>query len=161
MVFGLPGSGKSNFCSRLAKLTGFPLHHLDKIYFNPGWVAKDREVFRKHLAELVAAPAWIIDGNCMRSIEVRYQKADIAIFFNFPLPLCLYRVTKRVFFQDKHLKDLPVGCSKSIRYPLLRYLIAFRRRYGKEIKRLQNAYPHAQFLEFRSDKDVQNFLNMQ
>lgn len=159
MVFGLPGCGKSNFCDKLAKLTNLPLIHLDKIYFNPGWIAKDREIFRRELSKIVDNKEWIIDGNCMRSLEVRYQKAEVALFFNFKLSTCFYRVIRRVFIHDKHLRDLPEGCKKSVRYPLLRYLIAFRRRYTKDIEDLQEKYPRVEFVEIKSDLDAQKFLD--
>jgi len=35
-LIGLPGSGKSTFASKLGKILGIPVHHLDRHMFEPG-----------------------------------------------------------------------------------------------------------------------------
>jgi adenylate kinase family enzyme len=38
MVIGSPGSGKSTFSRKLSEITRIPLIHLDKEFWNDGWV---------------------------------------------------------------------------------------------------------------------------
>ncbi|MCH9630861.1 MAG: hypothetical protein S4CHLAM37_08670 [Chlamydiia bacterium] len=159
MVFGLPGSGKSNFCSRLAKLTSLPLHHIDKHFFYPRWVSRDKEEVLNIQKQIIAEEKWILDGNSMRTLELRFQRADIAILFNFKLSVCFFRMVKRIFRKDRHIKDLPEGCKKSIRYSLIRYLIIYKKKYGPQIQSLKEKYPNVTFLEFTSDQDVEGFLS--
>lgn len=43
LVIGSPGSGKSTFSRKLAEITEIPLVHLDKEFWNYGWVETPRE----------------------------------------------------------------------------------------------------------------------
>ena len=43
MVIGCPGSGKSTFSRTLSEATGLPLIHLDKEFWNAGWVETSSE----------------------------------------------------------------------------------------------------------------------
>ena len=47
MIFGLPGSGKSTFAVRLARLLHLPVVHLDKYFFIHNWNKRDHEDFLK------------------------------------------------------------------------------------------------------------------
>jgi adenylate kinase family enzyme len=62
-VVGSGGSGKSTLADRLGELTGLPVTHLDRLYWQPGWVATDDDRWRQLQAGLVAGERWIVDGN--------------------------------------------------------------------------------------------------
>ncbi|MEO9901595.1 isopentenyl transferase family protein [Nisaea sp.] len=38
LILGCPGAGKSTAARSLAKITGLPVIHLDRHYWEPGWV---------------------------------------------------------------------------------------------------------------------------
>ena len=63
MIFGRPGSGKSTFAHDLHKITGLPLHHLDKHFFTRNWVERDKQEFLDIQQSIVDTDSWIIDGN--------------------------------------------------------------------------------------------------
>lgn len=42
MVIGSPGIGKSTFSRKLSEITGIPLIHLDKEFWNDGWGERNR-----------------------------------------------------------------------------------------------------------------------
>ena len=58
---------------------------------------------------------WIIDGNGMRTLEMRYQEADIAIYHRLSRFLCLYRI---FYWWISTLitpsKDGPIGAMNSV-----------------------------------------------
>lgn len=112
-LFGLPGSGKSTFASRLGKILNIPVHHLDRHYFLANWEIRDREEFLQVQQAMVAGECWIIEGNSIASLQMRFAKADLVIYFRFPRLICLWRVLKRTFWHDKSLLDTPEGCSKN------------------------------------------------
>jgi adenylate kinase family enzyme len=45
--------------------------------------------------EIVDQDAWIIDGNSLRSLEIRYARAEICLYFNYPRWLCFLRLIKK------------------------------------------------------------------
>lgn len=159
MIFGLPGSGKSTFATHLAKRLEAPCYHLDKHFYVENWVERDHGEFLRLQQDFVDQPKWVIDGNSMQSLEVRFQKADSAIYFHFPVIICLWRILKRLFHKEWPIPDLPEGCSKSIRLKLLVYTLQYHRRYWETIKRLCKKYPHVKFYVFKSDKDADRFLD--
>lgn len=83
MVIGSPGSGKSTFSRKLSHITGTPLIHLDKEFWNSGWVETPRDEWVKKQKFLVAGDEWIIDGNYGGTMEIRLGKAYTVICFEF------------------------------------------------------------------------------
>jgi adenylate kinase family enzyme len=159
MIFGIPGSGKSVFANRLAKLLGISIYHLDKYFYVENWKERNYDEFLEIQQKIVRKPTWIIDGNSMKSLECRFQNADIAIYFHFPLWLCFFRVFKRLFQKKWHIPDLAKGCTKKVRLRLLKYMIKYHKSYYSVIEKLCNKYPHVKFYIFKSDKDVEQFLS--
>ncbi|MBS0623468.1 MAG: DNA topology modulation protein [Verrucomicrobia bacterium] len=159
MIFGRPGSGKSTFATQLAKKYHLPVHHLDRHFFVANWKDRDYKEFLDIQQQLVMTPKWVIDGNAMRSLETRFQQADVAIYFHFNVWRCLWRMLKRVSQKDWDIPDLADGCSKTIRWKLISYMFNFHKRYYPFIQELRIKYPYVQFHIFKTDKDVHNFLN--
>lgn len=95
-VLGSSGAGKSTLSVALGAATGLPVVHLDKEHWQPGWTEPDRDTWNARLAELAAAPEWIIDGQYGASLCVRLERADLAIFLDLPTSLCLWRVGRRI-----------------------------------------------------------------
>lgn len=159
MVFGLPGSGKSTFATKLARRLALSIYHLDRHFYIENWVERDYQEFLGIQQSFVDQPQWVIDGNAMKSLEMRFQKADVAIYFHYPVFVCLWRILKRVFQKNWHIPDLAEGCTKSVRFRLIKYMFQYHRRYGPKMDELRRKYPHVSFYIFKSDKDAKSFLN--
>jgi len=41
-VIGSPGAGKSTLARKLGQALGLEVHHLDRLYWQPGWVETPR-----------------------------------------------------------------------------------------------------------------------
>ncbi|MHB9147035.1 MAG: P-loop NTPase family protein [Candidatus Amoebophilus sp.] len=76
---------------------------------------------------------WIIDGNCLKSLAVRYKKADLVLYFNYPRWICYWRIFKRLFVKHNALDDRAAGCKETIQFSLLRYMWAFEKRVHQQI----------------------------
>jgi len=95
-VFGGPGAGKSTLSRKLAGLTGLPLCALDKLCFEPGGVVVPNDVYAKRHAEILAQPAWVMDGyGSYESLWVRLAEADTLVHVDLPLYRHYWWVTKR------------------------------------------------------------------
>ncbi len=158
-IFGRPGSGKSTFTKELHTTTGLPLYHLDRYFFSAGWIEAPSEQFLAQQREFVAQDAWIIDGNSLQSLELRYARAQVCIYFNYPRLLCTLRLFKRRFFKDKAISDRAAGCPEKLSWALLQYLWTFESRKNhrlvKLIADLRARYPHVLFVEIKNDKELQ------
>lgn len=159
IIFGIPGSGKSTFALHLNELTQLSLYHLDRYFFVEGWKERKYEDFLEIQANLVKQESWIIDGNAIKSLEMRYSQAHIVLYFRFNRLLCLYRIFKRLIFKDHRISDRAEGCSECIRFLLIRYLWGFNERVRTTIGELQEKYPHVQFYEFHCQRDLNAFLD--
>jgi adenylate kinase family enzyme len=110
MVFGRPGGGKSTFATWASQSLGLPLHHLDKHFYVSHWIERDYNDFLAIQQHIVETQSWIVDGNSIRSLEMRWSRADLVLYFNLPKLVCLYRVIKRFFRPNKHFDDRAPQC---------------------------------------------------
>ena len=96
IVIGCPGAGKSTFARALREVRGLPLHYLDMLFHRPDRTTASREEFDAALAEILALPRWIIDGNYLRTLPQRLAACDTVFFLDLPLADCLEGVRQRV-----------------------------------------------------------------
>lgn len=157
MIFGLPGSGKSFFAIRLGKLLDIPVEHLDRYFYVDNWVERDYNQFLYIQEDLIKNERWIIDGNAIKSLEMRFKEADIVLYFRFNRLFCLWRIFRRLL--DHRISDRADGCLENVRWRLVRYLWEFNKRVKQSIQELQAKYPHVPFYELRNQQDIKNFVN--
>lgn len=161
MVFGRPGSGKSTFSDELSKALNLPLHHLDKHFYEENWAKRDYSEFLEIQQNIVNSQSWVIDGNCTKSFEMRWAKSDLVLYFNFPKPICYFRVFKR-FFKPNAFDDRAFGCFETIQMSLLKYMWSFEKRVKNQVVTFQGEYS-AIFKEIKNDhelKELKVFLNI-
>lgn len=155
-IIGLPGSGKSTFAMNLGEILGIPVHHLDKHMFE-GTKKRNKNEFLAIKSALLKEDSWIIEGCSLSTLEMRFARADLFIYFNFPRILCLWRLIKRAIFSSSDSDQS--GCLKGINWEIIRYTWSFERDKRPGIEELRRRYPQVEFLEFHSPKDVETFLN--
>ncbi len=104
IVIGSPGAGKSVFAKKLSDKTGLPLIHLDMVWHKPDRTTISREELDCFLEKTFKETAWIIDGNYVRTLEVRMKNADTVFFLDYPVEVCLAGIKERV---GKERSDMP------------------------------------------------------
>lgn len=160
MIFGLPGSGKSTFAVHLARQLNLPLYHLDKHFFVENWVEREKAGFLNLQQEIVNKNRWIIDGNAIGSLEMRYARADLVLYFRISRPLCLKRLVQRRFFKDLSIQDRAEGCEERLRFSLVRYMWKFNHRVQPLVHKLREAYPKTSFYEIRTVQDLEKVFTL-
>jgi adenylate kinase family enzyme len=127
LIIGSPGSGKSTLARALAARSGLPLVHLDQIYWCPGWVERDKAEWSAVLAEALAEPRWIIEGNYGSSLAQRLRAADAVVLLHVPAWRCLWRVVKRVIEHLGRVRpDMAPGCPERFEWGFFWYTATFR-----------------------------------
>lgn len=158
IIFGRPGSGKSTFATWLARRLDLPLHHLDKHFYIENWVERDYSEFLQIQRDIVNSESWIIDGNNTRSLEMRWSKADLVLYFNVPKIICYFRIFKRFLKPNTSFDDRATGYPEKIRLSLLQYMWTFEKRVAKGVKAFKELYPQAAFKEIRNENDLNKLV---
>lgn len=104
IIIGCPGAGKSTFARALRDLTGLPLIYLDRIWHKADRTTVTREAFSESLQKVMQTERWIIDGNYIRTMEIRLQQCDTVFFLHYPQEICLQGAAARIGTQRE---DLP------------------------------------------------------
>lgn len=163
-IFGRPGSGKSTFAIKLHKQTGLPVYYLDRYFFTVNWAKRDYEEFLAIQEDLVAQDTWIIDGNSLQSLEMRYARAQICLYFNYSRWLCLLRLIKRSFVKDCAIQDRAEECRERISWSLVKYLWTFEyrldNRLAHQLADFKVRYPQVKFIEIRNDADLKKVYKL-
>jgi adenylate kinase family enzyme len=96
IITGVPGSGKSTLAERLANSLGAPFVELDALYWEPGWVEADADVFRARVRAVTDGDAWVLAGNYFsRTQDITWPRAQCAVFLDVPLVIALARIAHR------------------------------------------------------------------
>ena len=128
LVIGSPGAGKSVFAQRLAAVAGLPLVHLDRQYWRTGWVEPDKATWTQQVKDLIAEPAWVMDGNYGGTLPQRLERADTVVWLDMPRWRCLWRVVKRVLRDyGRTREDMTPGCPERFNWEFLVYVWRFPR----------------------------------
>lgn len=162
VILGCSGSGKSTLSQRIGERTGLPVHHLDSYFWKPGWVAEEPAAFDAEVIRLTAGERWIIDGNYSRTLDLRLQRSDTVIFFDYPRYLCLYRVWKRRFqYAGRSRADMGEGCPEKIDLAFLKWIWFYRKRNRpKLLNKLREAQKHQDVYIFRHPREANEFLKL-
>ena len=136
LVIGCPGAGKSTFARALRDRTGLPLWYLDQIWHRPDRTTVSRAEFDAQLTGLLRGDAWIIDGNYLRTLELRLRAADTAFLLDYPTGVCLEGV--RACIGTKR-EDLP-WVEEEFDPEFRQWIEDFSRDQLPEIRRLLEQY---------------------
>lgn len=107
LLIGCSGSGKSTFARFLGDKLNREVIHLDRHFWKPGWVMRDRDEFSELIDSFISKDEWIIDGNYGRTLPERVNRADLIFFFDYSPLFCTYRVLKRSFKTRFNLEERP------------------------------------------------------
>ncbi len=154
IVIGCPGSGKSTFSKALHAVTGIPLYHLDRMYWNADQTTVERPVFLKRLEDTMEKNRWIIDGNYASTMELRMNACDTVIFLDYPPEICLAGVRQR---RGIKRSDLPwVETEEDEAF--MAYIQDFNTQQRPKVMQLLEKYAHKKIYIFTCRREAEDFL---
>jgi adenylate kinase family enzyme len=128
LVIGCGGAGKTEFSLRLAEKLKLPLVHLDRYYWNAGWIPSDDPAWEERVRSIIAGQQWILDGNYASTLALRLQRADTVIFLDYPTITCVAGIIRRLFTaHGRGRDDMAQDCEERFDVGFLRYVFTFRR----------------------------------
>ncbi len=115
LIVGCGGAGKSTFARAMGERFALPVVHLDKLWWLPGWVQREREEFDALLQTELGKPQWVIDGNFFRTFERRLQACDAVVFLDLPTEECLKSIYARVEeYRGRTRPDMTEECPEQV-----------------------------------------------
>jgi adenylate kinase family enzyme len=160
LVLGSPGAGKSTLATALAERTGLPLHHLDQLYWQPGWIEPDPVEWRATLDHVLDQSRWIIDGNYGGTLGARLARADTVIDLDLPAWRCLARVIGRVRAHRGRVRpDMAAGCPERHSWEFLLYIARFPFASRRRLDQRLDSFTGRR-IRLTSDADAAAFLAM-
>lgn len=160
MVVGSPAAGKSAVARRLGMLGKVPVHHLDALYYRPGWVDQNEQTWRDKITELTTGDEWVIDGNFFGSIHDRAARAEAIIWLDYDRIETMRRVAARMVLPQPHPRpDIAEGCFESWSVDFLVYSWKFFDTDRLQLETLTASLPKTKaVLRVTRPKDLEFFL---
>ena len=119
IIIGSPGSGKSTFARRLREKTGLPLYYLDLIWHRSDRTNITTEEFDRRLMAILREDQRIIEGNYLRTLEIRLQACDTVFLLDYPVDVCLQGAKERIGTRREDLPWVETGFDGEFRQWIL------------------------------------------
>ena len=155
LVIGCPGSGKSTFSKALHVITGIPLIHLDRLYWNEDKTTVEKSVFYERLSKALLGSRWIIDGNYASTMELRMRACDTGVFLDYPLDVCLEGIRER---KGKPRSDMPWVESGDEDEEFLQFIQNYQSQSRPQVIKLLQTYSDKNIFIFTSRAQGDAFL---
>jgi len=160
MIVGAGGAGKSKLAREIAELLDLPLIHLDRHFWNPGWVETDRKEWARKVVELSSQDAWVMDGNYGGSISLRLPRAEAAVLLDLPVWQCLWGIFKRsTVYLGETRPDLANGCEEQLPdWAFIKFVATYKWRSRPKVLRKIAAEPHVRLYHLKSRRAARRFM---
>ncbi len=159
-VTGCGGTGKTTLSLEMGKILGIEVIHLDKFYWNPGWIETPNDEWDLLHENLLKGDSWIIDGSYARTLDTRLRVSDTIVFLDFPRWICFVRWMKRVITNyGESRPDLAANCPEHLDWEMARWI--WRYPYNHRIRVLDTIKKHSEHLTvhvLKSPHEVKRFL---
>lgn len=160
-VIGCGGSGKSYLSHVLGEELGIEVLHLDKIFWLPGWVTRDKDEFDAICEDFYRRESFIIDGNYSRTLPRRVDVCDTVIWLDFSTLACLWGVISRIIKNLGRVRfDMGEGCPERFDLEFILWILNFRRNQRpKIVSAVENAAAKgASVIVFKNRRRVNGFI---
>jgi adenylate kinase family enzyme len=163
-IIGNAGGGKSLLANHLSKIKNLPLHRLDALQWNSGWVPTPLDEFNRRHNALIVSSKWIIDGFASwESIEDRFEAADTIILVDHPLWIHYFWALKRQFtciFRPR--PDFVEGCPMlPMTWKLLKMIWHIHWDLMPRLNKLVESYRKSKWVyHIQSPKELRHFVEI-
>jgi adenylate kinase family enzyme len=159
VIIGSCGAGKSTLARNLDSKLDMKVFHLDRVFWQRGWIQKSMDTRIDILQGFVREKRWIIEGNYLSSSELHLEMADTIIFLDITTLVCLVRILKRnLAYRRPSRRDIPKGCTDKLTLRRVWKVLTFTFHGRRTLKQKLRNYQSKKIIRLRSDKEVEDFL---
>lgn len=143
----------------MARLTGLPLIHLDRLNWKPGWVESGKEEFDSKVSEAIAGRRRVIEGNYGRTLPLRLTRADTVVDLDLPRWQCVLGIVRRaIAHRGETRSDMTPGCPERPTWAFVLYTIRFGGGGRRRVERTMRGFAGRR-ITLRSRREVRRFLD--
>ena len=159
LIIGCGGSGKSTLARTLGEKLDYPVIHLDKLWWLPGWVERDRDSFDQLMEAELRKPNWIMDGNFTRTIQRRMECCDTVIYLDYSRIACVLGVIKRIITTYGTVRpDMGEGCPERVDLDFLKWVWNFNKNKRESYYKMLNEVENIETIVLKNRRAVKLFL---
>lgn len=164
VIAGGAGSGKSTLARALHRRTNLPAFHMDQIHWKPGWTERIQSEKSELIEAVIVQEKWILEGNHSRSFDTRMARAQLLVWLDLPVSVCMFRVVRRTIqFRGQTRPDLPADCPDRLDAELLeflKYIWQSRHRLQQRLQRIYEQPPaHLRVVRLKSSAQIDMFID--
>ncbi|GAB2026632.1 P-loop NTPase family protein [Lactovum odontotermitis] len=168
IMIGSPGAGKSTFSRQLAKLTEFPVLHLDKVWHKTDYSEEATDYLRLVQCEFLNHhESCIIDGNYSATMDARLPEADLIIWMKIGRVKAIRRVLGRSFSQrlTGHMRnDMATNFTEKFDkeyWEFMKFIWNFPKKNELRIAKLIESYGRSDKIVFvKNKKDKEKVIKL-
>lgn len=160
LILGAGGAGKSRLARQMAEVLGVPIIHLDRHFWNPGWVETERKEWASTVVELSSGDAWVMDGNYGGTISLRLPRAEAVVLLDPPVWQCIWGIYERSTIRRAQARpDLAEGCEEQLPdWDFFRFVLTYKWRSRGRVLGKIAAEPHVELYHLKSRRAAHRFL---
>lgn len=160
MVIGYSGSGKSTFSKRLSSVYELPVLHIDRIFFGPNWVERDKGIVEQEIRAFMKQDSWTIDGHYRHLAKERFDQATQIYIFDFNRFKCLYgAILRRIKYHNKSRDSIAEGCKERLNLSFMWWILhTGRKKDSKELLKSYQTLYKDKVTVFKSRRQVSCYL---
>lgn len=160
VIIGSGGAGKSTLARELGEILDIEVIHLDRLYWNPGWVTTPHDEWQSVVEDLLRRDSWVMDGDYSGTLDIRIPAADTVIYMDLPRWISVWRIFKRWFqYRGRQRSDLSPGCLEKMDWEFFLWVWHFRRqRRGKILGLIERHGEGKKVFILRTPHEVERFL---
>ena len=144
---------------------GVPYVELDALFHLSGWQEADPIDFRRSVEQATSTAGWVVDGGYFRILgPLVLERAETVVWLDQPLPLVLWRLTRRAVRDILTKRDLFNGNRQTwrmaffMRDSLVSYAFKAHFRRKRLWPELFARHPHLELVHLRSRRAVERWL---
>lgn len=162
MILGSAGAGKSTLARRIGAIIGIDVYHLDRLFWQKNWIPITQEELYEKVESIVDKDSWIIDGNYSKSMDIRFNNADMIILLDMPLWLCLWRVIiRRIKYSNKQRPDMGKECKEKIDWEFIKWIINYHKNKKQKLyRKLYQLSDKKEIYIIKNKKDKEELINI-
>jgi adenylate kinase family enzyme len=115
VVHGASGSGKTTMGTAMAAHLGVVHTELDGLFHQSGWTERPIDEFRAEVAEAVAAPGWVVEGNYRQVRDLIWARAQVIVVIDLPRWRVMVQLMRRTLTRGVTGVELWNGNRESLR----------------------------------------------
>lgn len=104
LVYGVTGSGKTLLAQRIGERLGLPVHLVDELTWEPGWMQVPGDEQRRRIEAICAGERWVLDSAYGAWLDVPLARVELIVALDYPRLLSFGRLLRRSLnrARDRH-----------------------------------------------------------